>query len=724
MKYFNSFAYRFHLIVVMGIGLLCCNCTTTNNTSLNKNNLQDQTSLYLLQHANNPVYWQPWDSELYKTQNSDAKLLLVSVGYSSCHWCHVMEKETFKDKAVASLMNQHFVNIKIDREEHPDVDKIYMTALQLMTGSGGWPLNVICLPDGRPVYAGSYHTQSQWIDVLTKIQSIYEESPEKLYTLADSVAKGIRSANTISAPQESKDFDKKLFDSPMNQWEKRLDFDYGGEKQEQKFINPVKLNFLNEYQAVSKHPKLREYIDLSLLKIATGGIYDPIDGGVFRYTIDSKWEKPHFEKMLYDNAQCIALYAEAYKQHPEPLYKEVIDETIAFLRQKMQDPEGGFFAAIDADNKQGEGRYYTISKSELSTLSKDTISLFHAYYNIQTNNPFKDDLYTLKKGCSDEEFMKKHTLSREEFDALKASWRDAIEKLVDTRDHPQIDKKIITSWNALTIIGLAKASQALDNKTYLTEAENLFTFIIENLFISGTLYHTLQNKIPKVKAFLDDNATMAEASLLLYKTTGKTEYLDWSQKFSEIILKNYHTDESSLFTYKMANPLLTDIIEINDDVIPSANAQIAHTLYDLGELLQEERYTNKAIEMMQNVLPYLEQDISYYSHWASLLLKMTFPRFEVVICGHKALAYTAEILREPLVNVLIQQSEIESELPLLKHRFTKNETYVYVCQNKVCYSPDDNVDEALKRLKNLREKSEDNISIPLFLNNATKPKRN
>ena len=715
MKHTTKLFKHFHILMLISLSVMCCNCTSRNNVSLNNNNLGNQTSLYLLQHAQNPVNWQPWNSNLYNAQNSDAKLLVISVGYSSCHWCHVMEKETFENEAVALLMNEHFINIKIDREEHPDVDKIYMTALQLMTGSGGWPLNVICLPDGRPVYAGSYHTQTQWTDVLTKIQHIYQNTPDKLYALAKSISDGITSANVISKPREPQHFDNMLFETPIHQWVQNLDVEYGGEIQEQKFINPVKLNFLNAYGAVSQHLALREYLDTSLLKIATGGIYDPVDGGVFRYTVDSKWEKPHFEKMLYDNAQFIALYAEAYKQHPNALYKEVIDQTIGFLKRRMQNPIGGFYAAIDADNNQGEGRFYTFSTAELDVLSKDNPSLFYQYYNIDIEKPFEEDLYTLKKGCSDAEFIKKHKISFEAFDGIKKEWQSAIKTLTAKRDYPQIDKKIITSWNALAITGLVKASQALGNKEYLNDAEHLFAFLTENLMVSDTLYHTFQNNVPKVKAFLDDYASLAEAALLLYKTTGKVTYLEWSQIFTESILDKYEDKNSDLFVYKMTNPLLTDIVEITDGVIPSPNAQIAHTLYDLGELLSEKKYTQKAVDMMQSVLPYVKQDVSFYSYWASLLLKMTFPRFEVVINGPKALEYSSKIQRNFLVNVLIQQSETKSDLPLLRNRFVNDQTLIYVCQNKVCFRPDDNPEDALERLKALRNTAAKNDNGTPFL---------
>lgn len=719
MKHKPKLSHVILMFITIGFCILFYNCTFRNNISLNKNNLGTQTSLYLLQHANNPVNWQPWNSTLYKSQNKPAKLLIISVGYSSCHWCHVMEKETFENQAVASLMNKHFINIKIDREEHPDVDKIYMTALQLMTGNGGWPLNVICLPDGRPVYAGSYHTQTQWTEVLAKIQKIYQDKPKKLETLATSISDGIISANMISKPQEALDFDKNFFNDPIKKWIEKLDFLFGGELQDQKFINPVKLRFLNAYQWISSHPKLREYLDTSLMKIATGGIYDAIDGGVFRYAVDSKWEIPHFEKMLYDNAQFLALYAEAYKQQPKALYKEVIEETIRFLNAKMKDPNGGFYAAIDADNKEGEGRYYTFSATELERLSYLKTPLFYEYYHVDMDAPFEEDLYTLKKGCSDAEFIKKHKLSFEAFDGMKKEWQAAINVIIAKRDHPQIDKKIITSWNALTITGLVKASQALGNKEYLNDAEDLFTFLTETIMVSDTLYHTLQNKMPKVKAFLDDYASLAEAALLLYKTTGKETYLEWSQIFIESILDKYEDKNSDLFVYKMTNPLLTDIVEITDGVIPSANAQIAHTLYDLGELLSEKKYTQRAVDMMQSVLPFMEQDIRFYSHWAALLLKMTFPRYEVVINGPKAFDYTAEIQRNPLVNVLIQQCETESDLPLLRNRFISDQTLIYVCQNKVCYSPDDNPKDALERLKALREKTAKNDNGAPFLFNTT-----
>ncbi len=292
--------------------LLLTSCSSVSQEK-KTNALINESSPYLLQHAYNPVNWQRWEDALYQKQNSDKKLLLVSIGYSSCHWCHVMEEETFEDQGVATLMNTHFINIKVDREENPDVDNIYMTAVQLMTGSGGWPLNVICLPDGRPIYGGTYHTKEQWTKILNQVQAVYQKNPERLVDYATKLQQGIQQVNTIVLPQESPALDAKLLEREMTLWKQRWDTTYGGENNDQKFITPVKFNYLLHYTYLHPEEELSNHFTKSLTTIANSGVFDHLEGGFFRYSVDRYWNIPHFEKMLYDNAQVMGLYANAYK---------------------------------------------------------------------------------------------------------------------------------------------------------------------------------------------------------------------------------------------------------------------------------------------------------------------------------------------------------------------------------------------------------------------------
>jgi len=436
-----------------------------------------------------------------------------------------------------------------------------------------------------------------------------------------------------------------------------------------------------------------------LSKIATSGIYDPIEGGVFRYTVDAKWEVPHFEKMLYDNAQFIEMFAEAYKQNPKPLYKDLIKETIQFINTRMRDQNGGFYASVDADNDLGEGRYYMFTKEEITAIAKNELSLFCDFYNVDFKRPIEENLYALKKTYTNIAFINKNNLKNPEWVLIKEEWDASIREIMGKRDFPNIDTKIITSWNALTIIGLTKASQALRNYGWLEDAEKLFNFITNQVYVNETLYHTYQNNSPKIEGFLEDYAFLAQAALELYSSTGNRYYLDWSNELMRTIISDFQDKNTPFFTFKKDNPLLSKIVEVNDGVMPSANAQVAHTLFNLGELLGEKKYVEKATTMLKGIRSYVETDLSSYSHWAGLMLKLSFPRFEVIICGANAEALTAELQQEHLVNVLIQQSSKKSNLPLLKNSFNENETLIYVCKNRVCYSPDKTVEAALIKTK-------------------------
>ncbi|MDA7570819.1 DUF255 domain-containing protein, partial [Flavobacteriaceae bacterium] len=306
--------------------------TSYSYSQINQNNLSFESSAYLLQHAKNPINWQRWDKKLYNTNNTDNKLLVVSIGYSSCHWCHVMEKETFEDSGVASFMNEKFISIKVDREENPEIDNIYMTATQMMTGRGGWPLNVVCLPDGRPVYGGTYHTKEQWLEVLGKIQKVYENDKKQLYGIAEKVEKGIQEVNRFEYTEEEADFKPQLLQNEMKIWTSQWDMINGGEKQNQKFITPTKFNYILQYQYLNEDTKIKAYLKNTLENISNSGIVDHLEGGFYRYTVDPEWKIPHFEKMLYDNAQLLSLYANAYKEFKTPLFKSTVYKTFDFLQ--------------------------------------------------------------------------------------------------------------------------------------------------------------------------------------------------------------------------------------------------------------------------------------------------------------------------------------------------------------------------------------------------------
>ena len=675
--------------------------TSYSYSQINQNNLSLESSAYLLQHAKNPINWQRWDKKLYNTNNTDNKLLVVSIGYSSCHWCHVMEKETFEDSGVASFMNEKFISIKVDREENPEIDNIYMTATQMMTGRGGWPLNVVCLPDGRPVYGGTYHTKEQWLEVLGKIQKVYENDKKQLYGIAEKVEKGIQEVNRFEYTEEEADFKPQLLQNEMKIWTSQWDMINGGEKQNQKFITPTKFNYILQYQHLNEDTKIKAYLKNTLENIANSGIVDHLEGGFYRYTVDPEWKIPHFEKMLYDNAQLLSLYANAYKEFKTPLFKSTVYKTFDFLQKRMENTEGGYFSAIDADNEQGEGRYYMFNIDEIKKAAGQDLSMILDYYRIELDKPIENSFYHLRKTNDFNTFLKKYSITNDQLVEKQKIWESQFEELKEKREFPLTDKKIITSWNAQMVSGLLNSFEAFGDKQFLNQAQRTFTFLRENLISGAELMHTFQANKAKMDANLEDYAFMIRAALGLYQNTGNVDYLEQADELTENAIKNFETTKNPFFTYTKNPVMFSEIISVNDNVIPSANAIMAENLWTLGHLLEKKQYSTKSKKMLDVMTSYFNEGRgSDYSQWAQLITKEAFSYKEVVIVGPEAQNTNREIQQNYLPNVLFQISDKPSELPLLKDRFFKKETLIYVCEDKVCLRPSETVVDALKQINN------------------------
>ena len=695
-------------VQVLGSTLLFCSIFLFPNSfnslyaqkSMNTNRLYLETSSYLLQHAQNPIYWQRWNENLYSDFNTEEKLIVVSIGYSSCHWCHVMEKETFEDDKVANYMNQNFISIKVDREENPEIDNIYMTATQMMTGSGGWPLNVVCLPDGRPVYGGTYHTKEQWLEVLGKIQNLYENNKEQLYVFAKKVEKGIQEVNRFEYTKEASSFKSEILKNEMAYWSQNWDTVNGGEQQSQKFITPVKFNYIQQYQYLEKDQKIKSYYENTLENIANSGIVDHLKSGFYRYTVDPEWKIPHFEKMLYDNAQLLTLYSTAYKEFKNPLFKSTVYKTFEFLKKQMKNKEGGYYAAIDADNDKGEGRYYIFNSDEIKKIADSDLLLVQDYYRINLNKPFDKSFYHLRLTDDLEGLLKKYSLTTDQLNKKREAWEIKFESLKKDREFPLIDNKIITSWNALMISGLVCAFEAFGDTIFINHAEETFRFLLKNLFSSGKLMHTYQANEAKIEANLEDYAFTIQAALDLYKNTGTILYLEQANKLTQQAIKKFNTSENPFLTFTESPVLFSEIVSVDDNVIPSANAIMAMNLWKMGHLLGNEDFSNIAKNMLEGISSFFRDGRSSdYSQWAKLIAIEAYSFKEVVIVGSEAKKLNKELQQNYLPNVLFQISEKESEMPLLKDRFFEGETLIYVCENKVCLMPVAKVTEALKFLK-------------------------
>ena len=452
------------------------------STPLHKytNQLINETSPYLLQHAHNPVNWYPWGEEALEKAKKENKLIIVSIGYAACHWCHVMEHESFENEEVASLMNDEFVCIKIDREERPDIDQVYMNAVQLISGRGGWPLNCITLPDGRPIYGGTYYPAKNWMELLTNVNRFVKESPDRAENQATELTKGVNSTEFITLNEDKAQFSTLDLDRMFTHFEKQLDPVNGGNKGAPKFPMPVGYEFLLHYNYVMDEPEALEAVILTLNKMANGGIYDQIGGGFSRYSTDAYWKAPHFEKMLYDNAQLVSLYSSAYQLTKNPTYKNTIEETLSFVDRELSAKEGGFYSSLDADSEGEEGKFYVWKYEEIKNLIKNETDLISDYYNIEKDGNWENGENILLKTLSNSAFAQKNNLSEKELIAKVNDFKSILLKEREKRIRPALDDKILTSWNALMIKGYVDAYRTLNKKEYLNKALKNAHFICQN----------------------------------------------------------------------------------------------------------------------------------------------------------------------------------------------------------------------------------------------------
>ena len=675
-------------------------------SSAHRNSLIHESSPYLLQHAHNPVNWYPWGPEILDKATRDNKLIIISVGYAACHWCHVMEHESFEDEEVAEVMNAHYYSIKVDREERPDIDMVYMSAVQLMTGSGGWPMNIVALPDGRPVWGGTYFKKEDWKRTLIQIAKLYKETPNKLHEYAEKLGEGLNSMQLIPQPQASEsDLDLDLI---LEKLEQNFDWKYGGTKQAPKFVIPSNFEFLLKYAQLDKKDHIQDFIDLSLTKISFGGIYDHVEGGFSRYSVDEKWHIPHFEKMLYDNAQMLSLYSKAYAVTKNDWYREVISQSIDFVKKELTSKEGSFYSSLDADSldKNGnlkEGAFYTWSAEKLQELLKEEFPLFQEYYNINSFGKWEHNQYVLIRTEEDSTFLEKNQLTASEFKIIKKRWTSVLSNERNSRDKPRLDDKQLTSWNALMISGYVDAYKSLQDNTFLEAAIKNASFIKHKLLkTEGNLHRSYKNGESSINAYLEDYAFVIEAYIKLYEATFNLEWLKISKDLMDHCISQFHDPESGLFyfTSKKDQPLITRSYELSDNVIPASNSVIAQNLFKLSKYYHLNDYSNMSEKMIKTVTSQIKDYPQGYSNWLNLELNFKHNFYEVVIMGPNAQELLKELNSHYLPNILIAGSEKADErLPLLEQRFKQGEDLIYVCTNGTCQLPVKTIISALELIK-------------------------
>jgi uncharacterized protein YyaL (SSP411 family) len=659
------------------------------------NSLIHETSPYLLQHAHNPVDWNAWNPEILAKAKKENSLILISIGYAACHWCHVMEHNCFEDEEVAEVMNTNFINIKIDREERPDIDHIYMDALQLMTGSGGWPLNIVALPDGRPFWGATYVKKSDWITVLNQLATLHKTEPDKVVDYATNLATGLRSMNLVATKSNEKSIDKAQLEGAVKNWSQYFDTFLGGHKRAPKFMMPGNLDFLLHYATLCKDSDITEYVNTTLTRMAYGGIFDHVGGGFSRYAVDTKWHVPHFEKMLYDNAQLVSLYAKAFAATQDPLYKKVVQETIAFITQELMTPNFAFYSSLDADSLDEhamlkEGAYYVWKEVDLKKLLNDDFPLFKDYYNINSYGYWEEDVYVLIRDASDMELAKKHAISPEELAMRIQRSKEILKKHRATRTRPRLDDKILTSWNGLMLAGLLDAYRYLGNEEYLQLALKNAAFIEENLFKEdGSIFHNHKNGKSTINGFLEDYAAIIQAFIALYEVTFQESWLLKAKELSDYCLQHFIDNQSGLlfFTPDTEEVVVRRSFETTDNVIPASNSIMAVNLFKLSQFFPETSYRATALRMFSGMSPAILENPTSYANWMHIGLYLNFPFYEIAIAGADFMAIAKEFRKLYLPNTIIAGTDHKSSLPVLEGRLKDNQTLIYVCLEGACQLP-------------------------------------
>jgi uncharacterized protein YyaL (SSP411 family) len=670
------------------------------------NELQFETSPYLLQHANNPVHWKAWNPKSLELAKETNKLIIVSVGYSACHWCHVMEHETFEDTAAAAVMNKSFINIKVDREERPDIDAVYMKAVQIMTGRGGWPMNVVCLPDGRPVWGGTYFRKEEWMDTLEQLQQLYLSAPEKMLDYAEKLHQGINAISLVQQPDNNANFDADNLKALVEKWKKSFDWEFGGYSRAPKFMMPSNYSFLLRYTYREKDSELSEFVNLTLTRMAYGGLFDTVGGGFSRYSVDMKWHVPHFEKMLYDNGQLVSLYSEAYRLTHNPIYKETIEKTLSFISKELTAPNGGFYSALDADSltAQGhleEGAFYVWTKEELKTIIGEDFELFAFIFNINDFGYWENGNYVLIQSESLETIAQRFNLEVNELQNKKENWEKLLYASREKRKKPRLDDKCLTSWNALMLKGFVDAYKAIGTEEYLNIALKNADFIIGNLWTpEGNLLHNHKNGKNTINGYLEDYCFVIEAFISLYETTLDEKWLQNSKQLTDYCFDHFYEPASGFFTFTsdIDTALITKHYELEDNVIVASNSAMANNLYKLGIYFENSYYEAVAQKMLNHILPNIDYP-SAFSNWLHAFLNFSDSNKELAVCGENALENIHLLQKEYLPDVVLAGTYKPSELPFLKARLEKGKDLFYLCQNKTCEQPLEDIISILNAIK-------------------------
>jgi uncharacterized protein len=666
------------------------------------NRLIHETSPYLIQHAHNPVDWYPWGEEALQKAKSENKPILLSIGYSACHWCHVMEHESFEDEKIAALMNDLFVNIKVDREERPDLDEVYMNAVQMLTGRGGWPMTVFLTPEGKPFYGGTYFPPEDrygvpgFPKILMGVANAYREKPRDVEKSVEQILAGLKRMSLSTENQ--RDFAADIIARSAEQLSQAYDADHGGLGRAPKFPNVgVYEIFLRHYHK-SKNKRFLEMVTHTLTKMAQGGIYDHVGGGFHRYSVDEKWLVPHFEKMLYDNAQLVRIYAQLFSVTRDPLFKQVVDETMDYLMREMLHSEGGFYSTQDADSEGEEGKFFVWTEAEINRiLGGESSEIFCRMYDVSEQGNFEEK-NILHPILTPEQASKFFRRDVKEIQSLVSDAKRKLFREREKRIKPFRDEKILTSWNGLMLSGVAAAIKVAAHPAYLDAANRTVDFLFTQLFRDGRLLHTYKDGTAKILGYLDDYAFLAAGLLDLFEATLDRVNLERASELAEIMLREFSDEAGGGFFYtgRSHEPLIAQSKPVFDGSIPSGNAMATQVLLRLYHYRGKEGYLKRAEEVLRTYYTAMENQPFGFAHMlAALDFYLEKPQ-EIVLVGDKKNPATIELLAKIqslyLPNVTLQLASPDEPLQkisvlLAGKRQIEGRPTAYVCHNFTCSRP-------------------------------------
>lgn len=648
------------------------------------NRLIHSASLYLRQHAYNPVDWYEWGEEALGRAQAENKPVIVSIGYSSCHWCHVMERECFEHPELAAMMNWHFICIKVDREERPDIDQVYMDAIQAMGLSGGWPLNVFLTPDQKPFYGGTYFPPRLWKQVLNGIAEAWQNRRDEIEQSAAQLTQHLR-----------KDFSSSLHQTSAyhasQAWEKlksKIDMRFGGLAKAPKFIIPSVWRWLLCYHYLTHDSEPLKQVSFTLHQIAAGGIYDHIGGGFARYSVDEKWFAPHFEKMLYDNAQLIALYSEAWMVTRDDRFREVVYETIDWLNREMSNPQGGFYSAIDADSEGEEGKFYTWTYSDFCNALGNEADKWASFFHVLPEGNWEEGRNILyrkpgEKNPADYERIRHNLLTYR-----------------NRRVRPVCDKKLLTAWNAMTLSALATAYKAFGEKSFYETAVGGMHFLRSRLYDGKRLMRSWNEGPSAVEGFLDDYACTIRACIDLHQISLNEDYLRWAQQLTDKVLNDFSDAVEPFFFYTSAHAeqLIARKKEIFDNVIPASNSIMAENLLILGRLLDRQDYASRARTMLEAAAAFIQEEPVYMSNWGLALLRLKAVPCEAVLDDAEPGQTLQQLNQAFHPFVLYARSSESGVIPLAQGKRSQQKPAIFICPGNSCLAPVYEVQKAMALL--------------------------